>query len=169
MESEAADAGMEILEERVEAHSAVFKKELGLTDLVLTQILFIVGLPWVGVAAKQGPSHIVLWLAAIVLFYIPSAVVVICLNREMPLEGGVYQWAKLGFNDMIGFMVAWNLWLFAILNTSEIGLQLTQYVSYVVGPEGEWLNSSPWFIGATNLVIIGTLTAITIIGLDVGK
>jgi amino acid transporter len=169
MESEAADADLEIQEQIVEAHSAVFKKELGLTDLVLTQILFIVGLPWVGVAAKQGPSHIVLWLAAIVLFYIPSAVVVIYLNREMPLEGGVYQWAKLGFNDMIGFMVAWNLWLFAILNTSEIGLQLTQYVSYIVGPEGEWLNTSPWFIGATNLLIIGTLTAITIIGLGVGK
>src|SRR5215208_823974 len=89
-------------EQRVEAYSAGFKKELGLTDLVLTQILFIVGLPWVGVAAKQGPSHIVLWLAAIILFYIPSAVVVIYLNREMPLEGGLYQWAKLGLNDLIG-------------------------------------------------------------------
>src|SRR5690242_20380767 len=64
-------------EERVERESSVFKKELGLTDLVLTQILFIVGLPWVGVAAKQGPSHVVLWLTAIVLFYIPSAVTVI--------------------------------------------------------------------------------------------
>src|SRR5882757_6477401 len=114
-------------EQRVETKSAEFKKELGLTDLVLTQILFIVGLPWVGVAAKQGQSHIVLWLAAIVLFYIPSTVVVIYLNRAMPLEGGLYQWAKLGFNDLVGFMVAWNLWLFAILNTSEIGLQVTQY------------------------------------------
>jgi len=47
-------------EKRVEARSQEFKKELGLPDLVLTQILFIVGLPWVGVAAKQGPSHIVL-------------------------------------------------------------------------------------------------------------
>ena len=59
-------------EERVEARSQVFKKELGLPDLVLTQILFIVGLPWVGVAAKQGPSHIILWLGAILLFYLPS-------------------------------------------------------------------------------------------------
>src|SRR5438477_12865526 len=99
----------EVEERRVETESAVFKKELGLTDLVLTQILFIVGLPWVGVAAKQGPSHIILWLAAIVLFYVPSAVVVIYLNKRMPLEGGLYQWAKLGFSDLVGFMVAWNL------------------------------------------------------------
>ncbi|PYS89990.1 MAG: amino acid permease [Acidobacteria bacterium] len=156
-------------EQLVEKQSAVFKKELGLTDLVLTQILFIVGLPWVGVAAKQGPSHIVLWLAAILLFYIPSAMVVIYLNREMPLEGGVYQWAKLGLNDLVGFMVAWNLWLFAILNTSEIGLQSTQYVSYIIGPDGEWLNSSPLFIGSTNILIIGVLIMITVIGLGVGK
>src|SRR5678815_3366342 len=118
-------------EQRLEHRSDVFKKELGLTDLVLTQVLFIVGLPWVGVAAKQGPAHVVLWLAAIVLFYLPSAAVVIHLNRAMPLEGGLYQWAKLGFNELTGFMVAWNLWLFAILNTSEIGLQITQYLRYV--------------------------------------
>ncbi len=156
-------------EERVEERSSGFKKQLGLTDLVLTQILFIVGLPWVGVAAKQGQSHIVLWLVAILLFYIPSAVVVIYLNKQMPLEGGLYQWAKLGISDLVGFMVAWNLWLFAILNTSEVGLQVTQYISYVVGPSGEWLNTSPWFIGAVNVVVIGTLVVITIIGLGVGK
>jgi len=93
-----ANKEFEIEEDRVVKRSAVFKKELGLTDLALTQILFIVGLPWIGVAAKQGPSHIVLWLAAMALFYIPSAIVVIYLNRIMPLEGGLYQWAKLGFN-----------------------------------------------------------------------
>ena len=108
-------------------HSAGLRKDLGLADLTLTQILFIVGLPWVGVAAKQGPSHVVFWLVAIVLFYLPSAAVVIHLNRLMPLEGGLYQWAKLGFNELTGFLVAWNLWLFAILNTSETGLQVTQY------------------------------------------
>src|SRR5437870_12973389 len=95
-------------EERVKAHGAVFKKELGLSDLVLTQILFIVGLPWVGVAAKQGPSHVILWLGAMLFFYVPSAVVVIYLNRIMPLEGGLYQLAKLRFDNCTGVLVAWN-------------------------------------------------------------
>jgi amino acid transporter len=162
-------AEFQLEEERVEQRSAVFKKELGLTDLALTQILFIVGLPWIGVAAKQGPSHVVLWLLAIILFYFPSAVVVTYLNRIMPLEGGLYQWAKLGFNELIGFLVAWNLWLFAILNTSEIGLQVTQYIGYVIGPSGESLTSSKWFIGAVNLIIIGALVLLTTVGLGVGK
>ena len=156
-------------EELVERRSAVFKKELGLTDLALTQILFIVGLPWIGVAAKQGPSHVILWLLAILLFYIPSAVVVTYLNRIMPLEGGLYQWAKLGFNELMGFMVAWNLWLFAILNTSEIGLQIAQYVSYIIGPRGDWVTGSKWFIGAVSFATISLLVLVTTIGLGVGK
>jgi amino acid transporter len=156
-------------EQLVDAKSASFKKELGLTDLVLTQILFIVGLPWVGVAAKQGQSHIVLWVGAMVLFYVPSAFVVIYLNRAMPLEGGLYQWAKLGFSDVVGFMVAWNLWLFAILNTSEIGLQLTEYLVYVAGSNSESLLSAPWFIACVNVIVIGALVIVTVIGLGVGK
>ena len=156
-------------EQRLEQRSDVFKKELGLTDLVLTQILFIVGLPWVGVAAKQGDSHVILWVAAALLFYIPSALVVIYLNRLMPLEGGLYQWAKLGFNDLLGFMVAWNLWLFAILNTSEIGIQLTQYLVYIAGPESEVVLANPWFVAGVNVIVIGALVVITIIGLGVGK
>ena len=145
------------------------RRELGLTDLALTQVLFIVGLPWVGVAAKLGAAHVAFWLAAIVLFYIPSAVVVIHLSRIMPLEGGLYQWAKIGFSERIGFLVAWNLWLFAILNTSEIGLQVTQYVVYVAGPSSEWLTGNPLFIAATTAVIMTGLVAVAVLGLGVGK
>jgi amino acid transporter len=153
----------------VEAHSAELLKELGVPDLTLTQILFIVGLPWVGVAAKQGTAHVFLWLSAILLFYLPSAAVVVHLNRAMPLEGGLYQWAKLGFNELTGFLVAWNLWLFAILNTSEIGLQLTQYLRYIVGADGEWLTGSGWFVSATNTLVLTALVLVTVRGFRVGK
>ena len=153
---------------QVEANSASLRRELGVTDLALTQILFIVGLPWVGVAAKLGPSHVVFWLLAIALFYLPSAVVVTYLNGLMPLEGGLYQWAKLGFNDVVGFLVAWNLWLFAILNTSDIGLQVTQYLVYVV-PRAESLSNSGVFVSIVNVVTIGALVVVTVRGLGVGK
>jgi amino acid transporter len=156
-------------EEQVEARSGMLKKELGLTDLVLTQVLFIVGLPWIGVAAKQGPSHVVLWLLAMGFFYLPSAVVVAYLNRVMPLEGGLYQWAKLGLNELTGFLVAWNLWLMAILNTSEIGLQVTQALRYIIGPSGEALTSSRWFVGVVTLALIGILVGLAAVGLGVGK
>jgi amino acid transporter len=156
-------------ESDVAAHSAGFKKELGLRDLALTQILFIIGLSWVGAAGKLGPAHVVFWLLAITFFYLPSAAVVIYLNRLMPLEGGLYQWAKLGFSEAIGFMVAWNLWLYVITNTSEIGLQLTTNLAYAIGPTGAWISSNKWLITGTSLLVIALLVVVSTIGLGVGK
>jgi hypothetical protein len=54
----------------VEARSAGLRKELGLIDLVLMQILYVVGSSWVGTAAKLGSSHTVFWLLAIALYYL---------------------------------------------------------------------------------------------------
>src|SRR5215471_13626012 len=133
-----------VAKDRVEAHSATLKKQLGLTDLALNQVLFVVGLGSVGIAAKQGPSHAVFWLIAIILFYIPSAIVVIYLNRLMPLEGGLYQWARLGFNDFVGFMVAWNLWVYVIVFTSDAGLVVATNLSYAFG--AAWMAGSKLFI-----------------------
>ena len=153
----------------VQSHSAVFRKELGLRDLVLTQILFVIGLSWVGAAAKLGPAHVVFWLVAISLFYIPSALVVIYLNRLMPLEGGLYQWAKLGFNGFLGFMVAWNLWLYVIMNTSELGLQLTTNLAYAIGPQAAWVASDKMIITVVSIAMIGLLMVASTIGLGLGK
>ena len=156
-------------EARVEAHSASLKKELGVRDLTLTQILFIVGLTWIGVAGKLGPSHVVFWLLALVLFYLPSAAVVMYLNRLMPLEGGLYQWAKLGFNQTIGFLLAWNLWLYVIVFTSEIGFQCSTYLSYALGPSAAWMTTSTWFVALSTAVILSLMIVASTIGLSVGK
>jgi amino acid transporter len=156
-------------EARVVARSASLRKELGVRDLVLTQILFIVGLSWIGVAGKLGPSHIVFWLLAIVLFYLPTAAVVIYLNRLMPLEGGLYQWAKLGFNDAVGFILAWNLWLYVIVNTSEVGLICATFLSYAMGPSAAWMTSSSWFVGIATFLILSLMVVVATIGLSIGK
>jgi amino acid transporter len=65
-------------------------------------------------AARAGSASLCFWSLAFVLFYLPPAAVVMRLNRIMPLEGGVYQWAKFGFNDFVGFLVGWNYWLFGL-------------------------------------------------------
>jgi len=131
------------LERDVEARSGVLKKELGLRDLVLTQIVFVVGTIWVGWAAKLGgDSQMAVWVLAIITFYLPLAAVVIYLNRLMPLEGGVYQWAKLAFNDFAAFLVAWNLWIFGVLVMSGIGLIIKRTIIYAVGPRAAWMSEN---------------------------
>src|ERR1051325_3152201 len=153
----------------VEKHSAELRKELSLPNLVFTQVLSILGLSWIGTAGKLGTSHLAFWLAAIVLFYVPSAFVVIHLNNEMPLEGGLYQWAKLRFNEMTGFLVACNLWFYNIIFVSEMGLLFANNLSYIVGPSGAWMASSKPVITAASLMITGLLILIARIGLALGK
>jgi amino acid transporter len=157
------------LERDVEARSAVFKKELGLFDLVLIQVVFVVGTVWVGHAAKLGDSQIVFWLIAIVLFYLPLAAVVIFLNRQMPLEGGIYQWAKLAFNDFVAFMVAWNLWVFGILVMSGIALIIKKNIAYAIGPRADWMHENKWVTTVVCVVLMVSVIGASRRGLALGK
>ena len=157
------------IERDVEARSAVFKKELGLFDLVLTQVVFVVGTFWVGWAARLGTEQNVFWILAIVTFYLPLAAAVIFLNRLMPLEGGLYQWSKLAFNDFVAFMVGWNLWVFAISILAGVGLVVTTNISYAIGPAASRMKDSTLIIMAISfLLVVGMVVAATR-GLALGK
>src|SRR5437762_402789 len=156
-------------ERAVEEHSVALKKPLGLRDLVLTHIVFIVGSSWVGTAAKLGPSHLFFWLLAILLFYIPQAAVVIYLNRLMPLEGGIYQWAKFAFNEFVGFIVAWNLWLLSIMVIALGGMFITTNLSYAIGEAGGWMRDSPWCISLISCALVSGLGWTGVRGLSLGK
>jgi amino acid transporter len=160
---------LSVKERSVEGHSVTLKKELGLRDLVLTQIVFVVGGSWVGTAAKLGQAHLTFWLTALVLFYIPQAAVVIYLNKRMPLEGGLYQWAKFGFNEFVGFMVAWNLWLLAITVMALSGLVVTTNLSYAIGQSAAWMPGSKWFVSLLSCVLMAALMLVAIRGLVFGK
>ena len=156
-------------ERDVEEHSVALAKPLGLRDLVLTQIVFIVGSSWVGTAAKLGPAHLFFWLLAILLFYVPQAAVVIYLNRLMPLEGGIYQWAKFAFNEFTGFVVAWNLWLLSIMVIAMGGMFVTTNLSYALGEPGAWMRNSPWCVSLISCVLVGGLGWTGVRGLSLGK
>src|SRR2546427_2947445 len=156
-------------ERDVEEHSVALTKPLGLRDLVLTQILFVVGSSWVGTAAKLGPSHLFFWLLAILLFYIPQAAVVIYLNRLMPLEGGLYQWAKLGFNEFAGFIVAWNLGLLSITVIALGGMFTTTNISYAIGPGAAWMPDSKWCVSFISTALVAGLGWACVRGLSLGK
>src|SRR5436190_3470288 len=160
---------LECAEQNVEQHSAALKKPLGLFDLVLTQILFVVGSSWVGTAAKLGPAHLFFWLLAILLFYIPQAAVVIYLNRLMPLEGGIYQWAKFAFNEFVGFIVAWNLWLLSIMVIALGGMFITTNLSYAIGEAGGWMRDSKWCVAFVSCALVIGLGWTVVRGLALGK
>jgi amino acid transporter len=158
-----------MLEQDTQTRQRELRKELGLRNLVLSQILNIVGLFWIGTAAKLGPSNVSFWMLGIFLFYLPSAAVVIYLNRAHMLEGGLYEWSRLGFNELVGFLVAWNLWLNAVAILSYGGIQSTVILSYVLGPRAAWIVDSRWVLGGVTLLILSSLIVIALIGMGLSK
>jgi amino acid transporter len=114
-------------------------RRLRLRDLVLTQVLSVVGSSWVGIAGGLGRAQAVTWIAAMLLFYFPMAVSVIYLNREMPLEGGLYVWARTAFGDLVGFMTAWNIWFYGVAIAAAILYAIPTEISYLIGPSAAWL------------------------------
>lgn len=165
-------SGTEILgaaQSRVRGHESELRKELGAFDLALAQVAYMVSLEFFGAATKAGASHAVLWITGIALFFVPLAIVVIFLNDRMPLEGGLYEWARLGFNDGIGFLVAWNLWLYIVLLVGEYGFVLITYVAYGIGPSAAWMPANKPLILAASLLLVAALVVISALGLRFGK
>jgi glutamate:GABA antiporter len=148
---------------------AGLRKQLGLADLVLAQVLCVVGSSWVGIAAKLGRAHVAFWVGAMLLFYVPLAAVVIWLNRLMPLEGGLYQWAKLGFGDLAGFMTAWNLWVYAVIVAGAIIFVVPTDIAYMMGPAAAWLPASKLGTLLLTGTVMAAIALAAIRGLDVSK
>jgi amino acid transporter len=162
------NASVESAEASVQAHSAALRKELGLFDLVLAQLLIIIVADYMGTAVKAGASHVFFWALAILLFFVPQALIVIHLSRLLPVEGGLYEWARIAFSDQIGFLVAWNLWLYVILYVGLGGLITVSFASYVI-PGAAWIASSKWLIVGASFAAIATTMCIAGLGLRIGK
>ncbi|HZQ41795.1 MAG TPA: APC family permease [Acidobacteriaceae bacterium] len=145
------------------------RRQLRLRDLVLAQVLTVVGSSWVGLAAGLGRAQTVVWLLALVSFYLPMAVAVFYLNRSMPLEGGLYVWARQAFGDALGFMTAWNIWLYALSSIATILFQIPSEMSYMIGPSAASLPESHTFVYSLLGVIVALLAWTAVRGLSLGK
>lgn len=150
-----------------EEHS--LQRQLRLRDLVLAQVLTVVGSAWVGLAAGLGAAQFVAWLLAFVLFYAPMAVGVYYLNREMPLEGGLYVWARRAFGDTVGFMTAWNIWAYALSSSATILFQIPSEAAYMIGPRAAGFPENHRAVFALLAVLVTLLTWTALRGLALGK
>src|SRR5882762_7964926 len=164
-------AGLEIhaTSSATKSSSEALRKELGFTDLVFACVLMVVIPDFYGTAVKAGPAHLFFWILALVFFFLPQALVVNHLNRKLPLEGGLYEWARYGFGDLAGFLVAWNLWLYVVLYVASIGLVTTNYLAYVLGSDFAWIASNRKVLLVVTLIIVGGLMLLAHVGFRVGR
>jgi amino acid transporter len=144
-------------------------RPLRLGDLVLAQILCVVGSSWVGVAGGLGRAQSLIWVAAMLVFYVPMAASVICLNRAMPLEGGLYVWARAAFGDLGGFLTAWNLWVYGIAVIATILYAMPTEISYLIGPTAAWLPENHLVSLAIVTAMLAAIMFAALRGLELGK
>jgi amino acid transporter len=140
------------------AESHDLSRQLTLRDLVLSQVLTVVGSSWVGLAAGLGHAQTLVWLFSFAVFYLPMAAVVYYLNREMPLEGGLYVWARRSFGDTLGFLTAWNIWAYGLVVIALLLFQIPSEFAFMIGPSAAWIPDNHAVVLCSLAVLLTALT-----------
>jgi len=140
-----------------------------LRDVVLFNITAIVGLRWLTTAGRIGPASLVLWVIAMVIFFLPSAMAVRELADIDPGEGGIYRWATRAFGPRHGFLAGWGYWVNNLVYYPSLLLTSGAIVAYVGGPGFVHLAENKWFIAAFSLGNLWIAVGLNLVGLRVGK
>ncbi|MCL4539754.1 MAG: APC family permease [Bacteroidetes bacterium] len=143
-------------------------RELKVRDIVLFNVVAIVGIRWISIAAATGPSSISLWILALILFFIPQAVAVIYLSKKYPVEGGVYEWAKVEFGDFHGFVAGWCYWANNLVYYPSLLISVAAIAAFIV-PGGSGLAANKIFIATVSLIVLWTAIGFNVVGVKIGK
>lgn len=152
-------------------HSAevTLDRALGLRDLVLFNLVTVVGLRWLATAAKAGPSAIALWLLAAVFFFVPQGLVVTELASRFPEEGGIYQWTKRALGEKHGYLCGWCYWICNVLYYPNLLISTAVIATYVVGKGGGAAASDWTYVLCATLVCLWLAVLMNIVGVGTGK
>ena len=149
---------------------AELPRVMGLRDVVLFNITAIVGLRWLTTAASQfGVAALPLWLFAMLVFFIPSALAVRELADVDPGAGGLYRWASRAFGARQGFLAGWGYWVNNLFYYPSLMVATAAIAAYIGGPRFVHLGDNPIFIAVVALVGLWIAVALNIVGLNIGK
>ena len=95
----------------VPSRSLPLRRDLGLADLVWLNVVVVLGVQAIAMAAHIGPLAIVLHVIAAVCFFVPMVHVVASLSKRFPGEGGFYTWIRESFGILPAFLCGWSWWL----------------------------------------------------------
>ncbi|MBI3844788.1 MAG: APC family permease [Planctomycetes bacterium] len=141
------------------------KRELGLWDLVVLNVVAVVGPRWLAKAAAAGPSSLVLWALAVVLFFGPQVFVVLELTRRYPEEGGLYQWIKRAFGPSHGFVSGWCYWTNNVTYFTTLLASVAGGLAFLWPTHADRLKDSGPFVCGVSLAILWLIAWLSIRGL----
>ena len=144
-------------------------RTLGVMDLVFLNMAAILGLRWLSTAAQMGPASLVLWVLAVVTFFIPSALTVRELSSRLPGEGGIYLWSKAAFGEQHGFISGWAYWVNNLFYFPSLLLFIAGTFLFLGGNEWLGLGDSAFYNTAFSLTLLWLVIGTNVIGLKRGK
>ena len=145
------------------------ERRLGLRDLVLFNLVAIVGLPWVATAAKAGPGSITLWLLAALFFFVPQGLAVIQLAADLPDEGGIYAWTRKELGEAHGFVCGWCYWINNVLYYPSLLLAAAVTATFVIGKGDSGLADNWTYVLPFTVIGLVLAVALNILGVGTGK
>ena len=145
------------------------ERALTLRDLVLFNLVAVIGIPWVATAAKAGPSSLTLWVLAAILFFVPQGLAVIQLSSSFPAEGGIYAWTREEFGEGHGFLCGWCYWINNVLFYPTLLLAAAVTATYVIGQGQSGLADNWTYVLPFTLIALALAVALNIVGVGTGK
>ena len=144
-------------------------RALGLRDLVLFNLVAVLGLRWLATAARAGPSALALWLLAALFFFVPQGLVVTELSSRFPEEGGIYQWTKRALGERHGYLCGWCYWINNVLYYPNLLISTAVIATYAIGKGDSALASSWTYVLSVTLLCLWLAVLLNIVGVGTGK
>src|SRR5579864_6836054 len=115
---------------------------LGLRDVVLFNMVAVIGLRWLATAAKAGPGTLALWILAAAFFFIPQGLAVLALSARFPSEGGIYTWTRETLGEGHGFLCGRCYWINNVLYYPNLLISTAVIATWIFGKSGSGLSDS---------------------------
>jgi amino acid transporter len=151
------------------ASAAQLHRAMGFRDLLLFYLVTGFTVRWVGNAAAAGPSAIVIWIGAGLLFYLPLTFTVLELSSRYPNEGGCYVWSKRAFGDFAGFMTGWTYWTCNLPYFPGLFYFTAASALFIGGASWQGLADSATYYIVFSLAALAVAATLNVLGLGVGK
>ena len=145
------------------------RRVMGFWDVLLFCIASVLGPRWIAAAARNGQSSIILWIFAALLFFVPTAYIIVELSTRFPEEGGLYVWTKLAFGDFHGFVAGWTYWIYTVFYFPGLLLASAAMSAYVGGAGTAWMAQNRTFLLTASFAMLLVAVGLNIIGLNIGK
>jgi len=142
---------------------------MGFWDVLLFNIAAVLGPRWIAAAAHNGTSSMSLWVLAAVLFFLPTALVVLELSTRYPHEGGLYVWSKEAFGEFHGFLTGWTYWVYTFFYFPGLLIASAAMAAYIGGAGSAHLAQDRTFLLVVSMAMLLAAVMLNIVGLNIGK